>query len=155
MCRYSILLLAGLLSVSTLSSCSKPVTTGNGGIPQDKVILEDMGNGVCRQLLSGLMWQIKESKKIPTWEEAHEYVNRLQLGGFDDWRLPTRDECLFLSELLLMKKGDCPIKIKGGHWVNVHWSTGKSGHWEDYPLCRGSEFRWVKSKEGSVRAVRP
>ena len=155
MCRYSILLLAGLISVSTLSSCSTVVTTGADGITQHKVFLEDMGNGVCSQLPSGLMWQIEESKKIPTWEEAHDYANRLKLGGFDDWRLPTRDECLFLSELLLMKKGDCPIKNKGGHWVNVHWSSGKSGHWEDYPLCGGPEFRWVNSKEGYVRAVRP
>lgn len=155
MCRYFILLLAGFLFVSTFNSCSKPLATGADGIIKQKVFLEDMGNGVCRQLPSGLMWQIKESKKIPTWEEADEYVNRLQLVEFDDWRLPTRDECLFLSELLLMKKGDCPIKIKGGHWVNGHWNKAKSGHWEDYPLCGGPEFRWIKSKEGSVRAVRP
>jgi hypothetical protein len=155
MCRYSILLLAGLVFVSTLSSCAKPVTTEADGITQYKVFLEDMGNGVCRQHPSGLMWQIIKSKKIPTWGEAHDYANRLELGGFEDWRLPTRDECLFLSELLMMKKGDCPIKIKRGHWVNCHWSTGMSGHWEDYPLCGGPEFRWVNSKEGSVRAVRP
>ncbi len=154
MCRYSILLLAGLLSVSTLSSCSSPVSTEADSAHQT-VFLENMGNGVCRQHPSGLMWQIKGSKKIATWEEANEYANRLDLAGFDDWRLPTREECLLLSEILLMKKGNCPIKNRGSHWVNTHWSTGKSGHWEDYPLCGGSEFRWVDSKGGYVRAVRP
>ena len=43
-------------------------------------------------------------------QEADEYVKKLQLAGFDEWYLPTRDEYLFLSELLLMKKGDYPIK---------------------------------------------
>ena len=152
---FSVLLLTGLLSVYALSACSKSVSTEAEVINQHKVFVENMGNGVCRQFPSGLMWQIKKSKKIPTWEEANEYANRLELGGFDDWRLPTPDECLFLSELLLMKKGDCPIKNKGGQWVNGHWSTGNPGHWEDYPLCGGPEFRWVNSKEGSVRAVRP
>ena len=155
MSRYIMLLLAGFVSVFTLNSCATPKTQEGDAVTSGNVVLEDLGNGVCRQFPSGLMWQIKKSKKIPTWEEANEYANRLELGGFDDWRLPTRDECLFLSELLLMKKGDCPIKNKGGHWVNVHWSSGKSGHWEDYPLCGGPEFRWVNNKEGSVRAVRP
>ena len=155
MSRYIMLLLAGFVFVFTLYSCAIPKTQEADTVTSGNVILEDLGNGVCRQLPSGLMWQIKKSKKITTWEEAHDYANRLELGGFADWRLPTPDECLFLSELLFMKKGNCPIKIKGGHWVNGHWSKGKSGHWEDYPLCGGPEFHWVNSKEGSVRAVRP
>jgi len=104
-----------------------------------------MGNGVCQQLPTGLMWQIEKSKIISDWQDADEYANKLQLGGFDDWRLPTRDECFKLSYLLLMKKGDCSIKIK----------KGKSGFWDDYPLCGGPELRWIKTKEASVRAVRP
>jgi uncharacterized protein DUF1566 len=154
MYRYSILLLAGLLSVSTLSSCSKPVATEADGVSKGEVFLEDMGNGVCRQLPSGLMWQIERSKKFSTWEEANEYVNRLELGGYNDWRLPTRNECLTFSELLLIKKGDCSIKIKKSHWISDN-KKRKPGFWDEYPLCGGSEFRWVKSKEGFVRAVRP
>jgi hypothetical protein len=100
MCLFSILLLTGLLSVNALSACSKSVSTEADIIIQNKVFVENMGNDVCRQFPSGLMWQINKSKKIPTWEEANEYANRLELGGFNDWRLPTPDECLFLSELL-------------------------------------------------------
>jgi len=154
MCRYFILLLAGLIFVSTLSSCSKPTTTKADDITRHNVFVKDTGNGVCHQIPAGLMWQIKESKMISTWEEANEYTSSLQLGGFDDWRLPTRDECLMLTELLLMKKGDCPIKIKKGNWVS-NSNKLKPGLWDDYPLCGGPEFRWVDSKEGFVRAVRP
>jgi len=154
MFQYSILLLAGVLSVSTFSSCSKPVATEAGGTARHEIFLEDIGNGVCRQLPSGMMWQIKKSEAISTWEEANEYANRLELGGFNDWRLPTRHECLFFSELLLMKKGDCGITIKKGHWISDN-KKRKPGFWDEYPLCGGSEFRWVKSKKGFVRAVRP
>jgi hypothetical protein len=153
MYRYSILLMATIL-ISTLNSCAKPVASEADGVAQHKVFLKDMGNGVCQQLPTGLMWQIEKSKMISDWQDADEYANKLQLGGFDDWRLPTRDECFKLSYLLLMKKGDCSIKIKKGHWVTEN-KKGKSGFWDDYPLCGGPELRWIKTKEGSVRAVRP
>ena len=138
--RYHIFLLVGVIAVLTLSSCAKSVQTGSEGLARERVVLEDMGNGVCRQFPSGLMWQMKKSRKISTWEEANAYVNTLQLGGFDDWRLPTPEEILDLAELLDIKKGACSIKIKRGLWVNGDKSKGNIGHWEDYPLCAGSEF---------------
>lgn len=133
MWAYFFPLLATLITISTLSSCAKPVATEAEGITQHKFYLKDMGNGVCHQLPAGLMWQIKKSKKISSWQEADDYANRLQLGGFDDWRLPTRDECYTLSQLLLMKKGDCPIKIKRGHWVSDN-TKRKPGFWDEYQL---------------------
>ncbi|MBU0962009.1 MAG: DUF1566 domain-containing protein [Proteobacteria bacterium] len=152
--RFALLFMLVVGCFFSLSSCHKSTATADRTVSSKEMLLKDMGNGVCRQLPSGLMWQIKESQKFSTWNEANEYVNTLKLGGFDDWRLPTRDECLNLSELLEMKKGDCPIKIKAGHWVS-NKNKGESGYWEDYPLCGGSEFRWVKDKKGSVRGVRP
>jgi hypothetical protein len=112
-----------------------------------------MGNGVCFQSSAGLMWQTEPSTMFSTYEEAEEYVAGLKLGGFNDWRLPTRNELLSLSELLLLKKGDCSIRIKKGHWVTDN--NRQAGFWDDYPLCGGPEFRWVKSSKGLVRAVRP
>lgn len=152
--RCSLLFMLGLACTFILASCTTTVTTEDGSVVQQKVLLEDMGNGMCRQLPSGLIWQIEESQKFATLNEANEYVNSLKVGGFDDWRLPTRSECLSFSELLELKKGNCPIKFKRAHWVSNH-KKNKPGYWEDYPLCGGSEFRWVKGKKGSVRAVRP
>lgn len=158
MSRYIMLLLAGVVSVFTLNSCATPETQKADAITTTKVVLKNLGDGVCHQLPTGLMWQINRSELISTYKEADEYAKKLQLGGFDDWRLPTPDECLFLSELLLMKKGDCPIKKSTkGYWVS-NGKDGKLGYWDDYPLCGGSEFHWVSwvtSKKGYVRAVRP
>ncbi len=40
----------------------------------------------------GLMWQYAEPLEMKTWEEALAYCEALQLGPFDDWRLPTVKE---------------------------------------------------------------
>ena len=150
LCRF--LLYSSLLVL--LCSCTAAVkNTGSNG-SSDRMALEDMGNGICRQGPSRLMWQIKKSKKFSTWEEANEYAGSLELGGYDDWRLPTREETLFLSELLQLNKGGCPITFKRPHWVNTR-EKATAGYWEDYPLCGGSELLWVEGKHGPVRAVRP
>ncbi len=153
MYRCLILLMAAIL-IPTLNSCNKPAATETDSVSQHGVFLKDMGNGVCRQFPTGLMWQIEKSKVISNWHQANEYAKKLQLGGFDDWRLPTREECFALSHLLLMKKGDCPIKIKKGKWVTDN-KKGRSGFWDDYLLCGGPELRWIKTQDGSVYAVRP
>ena len=46
--------------------------------------------------LTGLVWSRNSSpagaEKGMTWQEALDYVNGLNLGGKDDWRLPNRNE---------------------------------------------------------------
>lgn len=39
-----------------------------------------------------LMWARDRSLPIPDLEEAQRYARRLRVGGYADWRLPTRDE---------------------------------------------------------------
>jgi formylglycine-generating enzyme required for sulfatase activity len=45
-----------------------------------------------------------------TWDEAIQYAQNLRLGGFSDWRLPTRAELRELGE----GGTDPAFKIKGG-----------------------------------------
>lgn len=155
MYRFSFLLVAGLTAAVALVSCSPIGRTVNSGHSERGAFLENLGNGICQQHPSGLMWQIKVSEKFSTLAEAKQYADNLQLGGFDDWRLPTRDECLYLAELLLIDKTGCPLDMRRAHWIQDPEGAGQSGRWEDYPMCGGPEFRWTQGKKGSVRAVRP
>ena len=148
-----LLIMLGGAYAGSLSSCTKSITTEDSTLSAKAMLLRDMGNGVCLQVQAGLMWQINESQQFSTWKEANDYVATLQLAGFNDWRLPTHHECLSLIELLELKKGNCPIRFRKGHWVSSK-NKHESGYWEDYPLCGGSEFHWVKEKKGAVRAVR-
>ena len=57
------------------------------------------GNGTMTDNLTGLMWQrvstiIQPKRK---WEDAFNYVSNLQIGGYNDWRLPNRKELLSLT----------------------------------------------------------
>lgn len=137
-----------------LSSCSRIDKADSGGAYHGKRYLENMGNGVCRQHPEGLMWQAGRSQKFSSWDDANRYVKSLELGGFDDWRLPTPDECLKLSQLLETKKGDCPMETGGNHWVQKSMNI-EAGQWESNVYCDGPLYRWTNDKKGTVKAVRP
>ncbi len=49
---------------------------------------DDHGDGTVTDHLTGLMWALApvHHKK---WDEAAKYCGELNLGGYDDWRLPT------------------------------------------------------------------
>jgi hypothetical protein len=52
---------------------------------------KDNGDGTVTDLHTGLMWQ-KDDQPVRTWENAIDYCNNLNLGGYDDWQLPTSIE---------------------------------------------------------------
>ncbi|MCK0192871.1 DUF1566 domain-containing protein [Arenibacter sp. F20364] len=63
-----------------------------------KMSYKKNGDGTVIDLNSGLMWQ-----EIPTtegfdWNGAKEYCENLELGGYDDWRMPTLKELFSISD---------------------------------------------------------
>jgi len=56
--------------------------------------------------IDGLMYQNEILTIDYTYEEAKNYAQRLRLGGYRDWRLPTPEELLILAT-------DTPVKIYG------------------------------------------
>jgi hypothetical protein len=100
------------------------------------------------------MWQSESSKEFSSFEDAEAYIKGLNLGGYTDWRFPTKDELYTLGYLFDLKAGiDCPMKLKGSFWNKN--GKGEAGEWFSYPLCGGSDFKYIRSTKGRVRAVRP
>jgi len=131
-------------------SCS-PIKSSTQG--QDNASLVDLGNGICRQS-NGLMWQMERSEPFADGREALNYAAKLELGNYRDWRLPTKDEYYSLCYIFELKRqGNCTIKLNGNYWMDEN--SPQAGKWESYPLCGGSEFRYLKNNKGRVRAVRP
>jgi hypothetical protein len=52
----------------------------------------DNKNGTIMDSATGLMWQQSDSGRGVTWEEALKYAESLELGGYNDWRLPNSKE---------------------------------------------------------------
>jgi len=63
-----------------------------GNIAYGKNSFIDNGNGTITDSATRLMWQQSDSGKGVNWEEALKYAESLELGGYDDWRLPNSKE---------------------------------------------------------------
>ncbi len=118
--------------------------------------LASLGNGVCRDTVTGLMWQVGRSGEFASLAEAAAYARGLSLGGYADWRLPTNDELYTLHDILAVGlAGDCALPEHGSYWATTGTGRGEAGFWETYPLCGGDGYVFRKRKGGVVRAVRP
>lgn len=117
--------------------------------------LQDLGNGICQDTVTGLMWQKKRSRTIRDLEEARAQAQNLDLGGYGDWRLPTVHELYDLHLLFdLHQAGACAMDLQGRYWSGQKDGEGMAGAWEIGDQCE-PQRRHFKGGHGSVRAVRP
>ncbi|MFA9378261.1 MAG: DUF1566 domain-containing protein [Lachnotalea sp.] len=70
----------------------------------------DNGDGTVSDNVTGLMWAQDLSEASMSWEEAGEYCENLEFGGYDDWRLPTIKELWSIRDF-----------SAGGPWVNTDY----------------------------------
>lgn len=58
----------------------------------------DNGDGTTSDLNTGLMWQTIPIPDGRTYDAAIEYVENLELAGYDDWRAPSLKELFSISD---------------------------------------------------------
>jgi len=117
----------------------------------------DLGNGICQDTQTGLMWQLGKSRSALTSEEkAIEYTRKLDLGEFKDWRLPTMAERWKLTQNVQLYKNTGPCDFV--HFEFAYWTSETTKGTEPLKLgitcmCAGDEEMDL-AKKGYVRAVR-
>lgn len=117
--------------------------------------LVDFGHGICLDTVNGLMWQVKKSELLSSWQQAQQYTDNLSSAGFEDWRLPTYDELFILYKIFAQKKnGNCLLKLNGSVWTGKIEKNGRAGFWDSEPLCGGPSYFFIKRSRGSAIAVR-
>ena len=112
---------------------------------------------ICHEVQTNKMWQFIRDGPFSSVEEAERYAAELELGGYGDWRLPTKSELFNLYYLNYWKNDkSCEMNHRGDFWTVSKNRVPSLGHWEDYFLC-GPNFKFVESFKdyGFVRAVRP
>lgn len=115
------------------------------------------GEMICHDVSTNKMWQFFKEGPFSSLDEAERYAGNLRLGGYGDWRLPTKSELFDLFYIHYWKNdGSCVMNHKGEFWMVSKNQKPSLGHWEDYLLC-GPEFKFVESiqQDGFVRAIRP
>jgi hypothetical protein len=108
---------------------------------------------------TALMWQdVAENKGvILTWDEAKEYCERLDLGGYDDWWLPDEAELATIVDTTRpsgrkIKKGF--IHFKGGeYWTSSTYAWNAPHAWV-ISFENGASYTLTKEKRRFMRCVR-
>ena len=75
---------------------------------------EDNEDGTITDLNTGFMWQQTSEFDRSSFDDAQEYVENLELGGYTDWRLPTIDELrtVVLGYIDIEPGGRCKVGAK-------------------------------------------
>jgi hypothetical protein len=134
----------GLLSGCGLKSVKTNSVPGTeGAAPSARFI--DKGDGIITDTGSGLIWLKKAniSEKLLTWQEAIDFCKTLNVAGYGDWRLPSKDEIGSLITGLPANNDWRPYLEKNGfsnvqdfYWTASEYSVDRSNAWS-VPVALG------------------
>lgn len=120
----------------------------------------DLGSGIIKDHVTGLMWQKATAPGTYTWQQAVDYCNNLSLGGHTDWHLPTVKEISTLVDVSIKFPGPLinstyfPNTEQSDYWSSTTFSdTPDSAYFMDFE--NGIVYGYKDKIENSyVRAVR-
>ena len=115
--------------------------------------LSTISENIFQNSTNDQMWQMRKSKRFKNASSAVQYLNELNQGEYQDWRLPTKQELYKLfSDFDLKMNGDVRIRLEGNYWIE---NDGiQAAAWEIGDQCGPSRTFYTK-KAGYVRAIRP
>jgi hypothetical protein len=91
----------------------------------------------------------QSSERQLNWNDAKTYCDSLNIGGYNDWRLPNREELDWMYKNL---------KAKGLGGFSDSWYWSSSEHYNDFAWYQsfsdGYNFNYLKNNSIGVRAVR-
>jgi eukaryotic-like serine/threonine-protein kinase len=104
----------------------------------------DNGDGTVTDRATGRMWQKNGSTDGMMWQQAGEYVKKLnsnRFAGHTDWRVPTIEELASLMK---------PLKPEGELYIDPVFSDKQDICWSSDTF--GSDTAWYASfKAGMIR----
>ena len=96
----------------------------------------DNGDGTVTDTSTGLTWQQTSASNHMKWEQALAYCEGLNLGGYTDWRLPTKKE---LESLVDYSRYNPAINMT---YFPSAVSTQMSGNWSSTTLAGSAISAW-------------
>ena len=102
----------------------------------------DNGNEIVTDNNTGLMWQQVPTTQEFTWQEAADYCNELELGGYDDWRMPSCKELYSISDF-----------SKGWPYIDTDYFNLASGEVSKDEQFWSSNYYVGSTVEGGYKAA--
>ena len=92
----------------------------------------------------------KETETRLNWSEAIEYCSKLSSNGYQDWRLPSKDELkeVYNNKDVLDSK---EAFVEDSYWSSSEFSSTNA--WKQY-FYNGNQYNGIKTTAYYVRAVR-
>ena len=84
----------------------------------------DNGDATITDTVTGLIWQKEDDNTTRTWADAGTYCDSLTLGGYSDWRRPSKKELISI-----VNYGTYSPSINTTYFPN----TNPSGYWSTEP----------------------
>ncbi|MEJ2501380.1 MAG: DUF1566 domain-containing protein [Campylobacterales bacterium] len=119
-------------------------------------IQRDNVTGIVTDSATGLQWQDDKVNNQMPWKTAIEYCEALELGGFDDWRLPN----LNALKSIVDRSKFTPAIVSGFDFTasQEYWSSTTNAHFPNNGWIVIFEDGYVdisnKSNYQYVRCVR-
>jgi Protein of unknown function (DUF1566) len=117
----------------------------------------DIGNGTVIDISTGLMWQQATPANTMTWQQALAYCEGLSLGGYTDWRLPTKNELISLVDYSHYSPTIDPDYFPGTaaswYWSSTTYAGSTYDAWFVH-FDAGGVHDYGKGGSNYVRAVR-
>ncbi len=108
---------------ATRRTSNNEITTSLNSIQDGRFFV--YGNGMIRDSSTRLIWAAADNQEDINWFQASHYVEKLRLGGYSDWRLPTVNE---LEQLFQTGNNNRPPSLgcSGGYRIvnSFHLSCG-------------------------------
>lgn len=138
-----------VIVVMALTASTALTTQAHAG----EAVLTSVSEDLFQNKRNGQMWQVQKSKRLRSQAEVTTYLNKLNTGKYQDWRLPTKQELYDLFSFFDLKLyGDVRIQLEGNYWLENDGMM--AGAWEIGDQCGPSRSFYTK-KTGYVRAIRP
>ncbi|MFO8240058.1 MAG: DUF1566 domain-containing protein [Dissulfuribacterales bacterium] len=118
--------------------------------------LVDNTDGTVTDTQTGLMWQQAEAGSM-NWEAALTYCEDLELAGYDDWRLPNRNELQSIVDYSKFNPSvdtvAFPDALSCYYWSSTTFAANPGYAWR-VNFYSGYVYYCHKSLSHYVRAVR-
>jgi hypothetical protein len=114
---------------------------------RERVAREEAARPTWTDQATGLMWTKKDNGNDVNWQQAANYCRILRLEGHSDWRLPTIDELLSLSDNrvgVLCRINGSPFmcQVKGNLLISgMQWSN--SAEWQGIKDNQGGVWTYI------------